>query len=786
MKTVVTFLIALMSFNVIAQTYTGQVVDKQKLPISYANIVAKSKTDNSLITGVISDENGRFSINPKNENFYLEISFIGFATKKINPTKNNIGTITLKEDGNELEEVIITARKKIIQQKVDRLVFNVENTVAGSGGTVLDALKVTPSVNVDSDKLVIVGKGNVKVMINDRMVQLSGEELVGYLSSIASDDIKNIEVITTPPSKYDAEGNSGLINIQLKKTKENSWSNQIRTSYTQATYPLVNLGNTFNYSKGNISLLASINAIKGHRGQYNDMRIEYPDATWKTTIDMKNKKDMISGRLGIDYKLSDKSTVGILYAGSFADNDISDNGKTLIKDGNGTYLINKGYADLDNTNHKFNAHYIQKLDTLGRKLSIDLDYFNFKNPLNRNFSSQRFMSNPFYFEAENISNQDIKNYSGKIDIEHPTKWAKFSYGGKITSTKTKNNVAFYNKSTGTSVLDPTQSNEFDYTENIQALYIDFVKPLSKKWQTKIGLRLENTQTKGVSKTTNQTNENNYAKLFPSMFFGYNANASNQFNISYSRRIQRPYFQSLNPFRFYINSISYQEGNPFLKPQISDNFELKHTYKRKLISKVFVSYIDDGFTNIIKVDNITKKQIVTVDNFYTAYNYGISETFLYSPAKWWNTMSQVTLSTIKTSYKKGFNLDAELLNGLNFQLYNKNTFFLNSSRTVQAEATVIYASPQKMMYFETSSMFGVDLGLKMQFLNKKLICTISANDIFRKKAVDIYTKTNGINQKYNTYMDSRNFKIGISYRFGNDKIRVKKHNFGNQEEQGRAN
>lgn len=786
MKSITTLLIAFVCSISFGQTFTGKIIDKQNHPISFANIVAKDKADNSLITGVISSENGDFSIKTKKENVYLEISFVGFTTKKIYPIQLIIGTIVLDEDGQELQEAVINTRKKLIQQKVDRLVFNLENTVAGKGGTAIDALKATPSVNVDTDNLAIVGKGNVRVMVNDRIVQLSGSELNAYLNTIASDDIKNIEVITTPPSKYDAEGNSGLINIVLKKSKENSWNNQLRTSYTQATYPLLNFGNTFNYNKNKISVIASLNRTKGHTAQFNEFDISYPSASTVTNLDMKNKENMTSGRLGVDYNLTNKATVGISYIGSFEDKEIIDDGITFTNNGNETYTVNKGYAETTNKNHSINAHYIQKLDTLGRKLSIDVDYFNFNNYFNRSFSSEQFITNQNYFEAKNSTHQNLKNYSGRIDIEHPSEWANFSYGVKTTITKTDSDVAFYNTTTGTPTFDPTQSNEFMYSENINAIYADMSKPLGKKWQTKIGLRFENTRTEGVSKTNNQTDINSYNKLFPSVFLGYNPSEKNMFNLSYSRRIQRPSFERLNPFRFYINSISYQEGNPFLKPQISDNLELKHIYKGKLISKAFVSYVDDGYFNIIKAeDGAQQRIVVTFDNFYTAYNYGLTETFLYNPTTWWNTTTQATLSKMDTRYKSGFNLDAGLLSKWNFQLYNRNTFHLNEAKTIQAETTLIYASPQKLMYFSISEMVSLDLGLKFSLLDKKLNCTVAVNDILKRKATEVNTKTNGINQNYYNYFDTRSIKISLNYSFGNKKIKVNQRNFGNEEEQSRA-
>lgn len=237
------FLVLMFSTVVFSQsiTYKGKIVDERQTPISYADVLAMNE-NNSIIEGVITDNNGDFKLEILNNASvdHIEISFIGFETQIIKPNTFELGTIVLKEEATELKEIVIVARKRMIDQKVDRLVFNVENSVSSSNGSALDLLKVTPSVQVNNNSINIIGKSGARVLINDRIVQLSGEELVSYLNSFSSDDIKNIEVITTPPAKYQAEGNGGLINIVLKKPKENSWNNQIRASYIQT----IQLGNT--------------------------------------------------------------------------------------------------------------------------------------------------------------------------------------------------------------------------------------------------------------------------------------------------------------------------------------------------------------------------------------------------------------------------------------------------------------------------------------------------------------------------------------------------------------
>ncbi len=789
MKITIRIGVLLISQIILGQTYTGKIVDSQGQPISYANVVIYRTSDKLLLKGEISDDNGNFIINlTTDESAYLEISFIGFITQKIELTQHNLGTIILKEEGETLDEVTLTARKKLIQQKVDRLVFNVENSVASSGGDALDALKVTPGVNVQNSGLSIVGKQEVSVMVNDRIVMLSGEELMSYLSSIASSDIKNIEVITTPPSKYDAEGNSGLINIQLKKSPKNSWNNRVSTSYIQTTYPAVRIGNTFSYNSGKVQLLASVNGKKGNEGQIITSDISYPEGPWIGKLKSKNQQDFVSGRFGFDYTISDNSRIGFLYAGTTSNRDVSDRDNINILNINNVTIgsiLSKGENDKKGQNHSLNAHYIQQLDTLGRKFSVDIDYFNFQNSQDRIFTSERFGNQISFFKANNISDQNINNYSAKVDIEHPFSWAKLSYGVKITSTKTKNLIDFFNLTSGVPVFDPLQSDNFEYTENVQAFYFDMAKSFGKKWRAKLGIRLENTQTRGFSKSINKIDKRNYSQLFPTAYISYIKNENNIFNISYSRRIKRPAFWELNPFRWHINSTSFVEGNPFLQPAVSDNFELKYVYKNKLISKVFVQLTNDGFGQIPQVDPTSNLQIYTRKNYYTAKIYGVDETALYNPFPWWNTVLEISVFSVNGIYKKDIDLNTKPINGLNFQFYYDHNFFLNTEKNLQLETTFRYTSPQRIFLYKTTSSFLLDLGAKLFLMNKALQFSLSVNDILKSSATDDFTFTNNIKQVYHTYNDNRFFKMGLIYKFGNQKINVDKYSFGNEQEKQRS-
>lgn len=780
------FLVLMFSTVVFSQsvTYKGKIVDERQTPISYADVLAMDD-NNSIIEGVITDNNGDFKLEIVNNASvdHIEISFIGFETQIIKPNTFELGTIVLKEEATELKEIVIVARKRMIDQKVDRLVFNVENSVSSSNGSALDLLKVTPSVQVNNNSINIIGKSGARVLINDRIVQLSGEELASYLNSFSSDDIKNIEVITTPPAKYEAEGNGGLINIVLKKPKENSWNNQIRASYVQTTYPAIKLGNTFNYSHQKWKVFASLDGKKGNEQSLAKMNIHYPDQVWRDTIKTKHSVDYVSGKLGVDYQINERSVIGLFYSGEYKKPNSIENSTTYITSDSNILLgkiVNNGNMKQKNVNNILNVHYSQKLDTLGREMFIDLDYFNYKNTKDREFTSEQLGNHTSFQMTNNTGVQNIENYSAKVDFQHPTKFANFSYGGKIARTKTNNDVNFYDLSNGSPVFSQNKSNVFKYIEDIQALYLDISKNFSESLQAKLGLRSEFTQTEGISKNLSQVDRKKYVQLFPTLYLSYTKDRNNMFNLSLNRRISRPSFSRLNPFKFYTNANSYVEGNPSLQPSFSNEIRFKYIYKRAFITELFYSYIQDVASQVPRINVSKNQQYYTFQNVGNLQIFGATQTILYNPFSWWNTTNIISgfYQNTKTSIDVGTN---RIFNGWKLQLYSNQVFSLNQDKTFLLESSFTAQSRGHEFLFETSPAWKLDLGLRMKFMDKKLQLTARLNDVFKTSSPDFTTYTNGIKQVYNTYNDNRYFTLGLSYNFGNDKIRVKEKELGNEDE-----
>jgi outer membrane receptor protein involved in Fe transport len=372
--------------------------------------------------------------------------------------------------------------------------------------------------------------------------------------------------------------------------------------------------------------------------------------------------------------------------------------------------------------------------------------------------------------------------SFKADKEHPLQALNLSYGAKMSFTKSNSDVVFFNTITGTPVLDTNQSNQFEYTENNQAVYISADKKINEKWNFQAGLRLENTQTNGFSKTLNQETVNNYFKLFPTFYTSYNKNENNSFSLNYGRRIRRPSFSLLNPFRVYISSNSYSEGNPFLKPSFSDNFEFVHLYKKILRTSIYLNSITDGYGVIFTANPETLTQVVSRENYFKGLNYGIGETYSANFADWWQSENSVYFLGSDIKFIKDIN--ATPVNGLEIDFSTNNTFSLGKATKLQVDFT--YTTPYKSGLYETGYTSSLNIGFKQDLLNKTMQIAILVNDIFNTSYLkDDVSIVNGVKQVYSQNESNRFARLSVVYNFGNKKINVNQRDFGNQDEKNRA-
>ncbi|CAA9202769.1 hypothetical protein FLA105534_04269 [Flavobacterium bizetiae] len=748
--------------------------------------------EGKIIGGTTSTKDGTFDIDIKKGTYKIEVSLLGFTDykKEITVEKDtDLGTIILIESATNLGEVVIQSRKNTIEQKIDRVVYNPENNVNTAGGDALSAINTAPGVVVKNNAITILGKGTSRVMIDGRMIELTGEELNVFLKSISASDIKNIEIISNPSSKFEAEGDGGMINIIMKKGARNSWKNTTIASYDQNKYGIYTLRNNFFYNKNKFRFSASVNGKTGYKNIEENLDMYFAEGPSKMAAITKLNEENVSGKLGLDYDFSEKTTIGFQFLKDKSNPDFDSDiriDKYNAQNELESYILNESFLDRKSGNQTYNLHLITKLDSLNRKLSFDVDYFNYDSKFDRDFIANNYSSDGTFVDVNqsgrNISNQEIDNLSFKADMEHPLKALNLSYGAKVSFTTSNSDVVFFNTITGTPVLDVNQTNQFKYTENNQAIYISGNKKINEKWNFQLGLRLENTQTNGFSKTLNQETVNNYLKLFPTFYSSYQKNENNSFSFNYGRRIRRPSFSLLNPFRIYISSNSYSEGNPFLKPSFSDNFEFAHTYKKILKTSVFLNSISDGYGVIFTANPETLTQIVSRENYFKGINYGIGETYSAHFADWWQ--SENSLYFLSSDIKFIKDINATPVNGLQVDFSTNNTFSLGKATKLQLDFN--YTSPYKSGLYDTGYTSSLNIGFKQDFLNKAMQISVLVNDIFNTSYLkDDASIVNGVRQVYSQNESNRFVRLSLVYNFGNKKIDVNQRGFGNEEEKNRA-
>ena len=770
----VLFLLPLLTYSQIK--IVGKTTSNSK-PVPFANVVLTNSA-NAIVTGTVTEDNGSFKITAPKGDYKITISFLGYTdwSKQIEANSDiDLGEITLKESSTVLKDVEIVATKPLIQRKTDRLIFNVDQSVAAQGGDALDALRLAPGVTIQDGGISILGKSGMAIMIDGRILNLSGEEMTKFLNSIQSNDIKSIEIITTPPAKYEAQGNGGLINIILKKAKENSWNNSTSVSTKIIRVPINSVGNNFKYRKGGLNILAIANARFGDQRYLQEAETFYSQKTWDFTSRQDRDIEDFSGRLILDYKTSEKSTLGLQVAGNKNSEYWDDTSSTFITDNASSSVDNIiksiGKRDLKTENFSANIHYDVKLDTLGRSISTDLDYFNYDTRDNRGNVANNFQENGtltgLNYSGVNVTGREINNYSFSFDVEHPLKKLNLSYGARISYIDSRYKV--------NNVNDIENINEFDrftYLERNQAIYINAVKKFNEKWSLQMGLRLENTDTQGTTQILNITTDIDYLKLFPTIYLSYQPNDNHSFSLNYGRRINRPYFADLNPTRFYVNQNTFSTGNPFLQPSFNNNIELTHLYKGKLSSSLFYEVETDGIGSVLIADDTTFEQDIRPYNYYKLTRYGISESYSFRPKPWWNSQNTFYL----------INYDSEITNSIfaapvesNFSYYlsSNNNFTLDKNKKNSVQIDYWYSAPFTTNQTENESNQALNLGYRLSIKNNKFQLGVVVLDILDTSPRKSTSTINGVTSTHLGYgiFNGRGLRFSLSYNFGNNKINV---------------
>lgn len=684
-----------------------------------------------------------------------------------------------------LEGVTVTAHKRIFTQKPDRLIFNIENSIVSNGGNALAALKITPGIKVQNEQITMIGKNEMTVMVDERPVKLSGESLINFLRGISSTTIKSIEVISTPPAKYKAQGNSGLVNIILKKAKVGTWSLILRNTYQQATYGDNKSGADFNLRKKKLSISSNISTASGKDRYAMDQFTYYPVETWHLSAPLKRSYNFMNVNFGVDYDASRTLTIGMNYLGHKTNNPFRQyKFNTEIMDANNnmsSYMetfndkIHKGYT------HVLNVHGIVRLDSLGKKIKIDLDYLRNTNKdstsdYGASYFPDREQIAGSYYANISRNKSEVSNYAAKVDVELPLRWINLNFGGQLDFTTNCNDYTFYDNLSGSQIVDNSQSNNFKYKENIAALYLSASKSLSKRLSMQFGIRVEQTYTEGRSLTIDQANKHHYPNAFPSAYVLYKLSDIKSLSLSYSRRINRPYFYDMNPFKTYTSQYDYSVGNTSLKPSYSDNLDLMLS-SGIFVHKVWYSHVSDDYAIYPTIDPTTKIIKRSPSNFINYYSVGMSESYTFNKWWWWNSYNNVTFYYIN---KRAILSEAPpMIDRISGNFMTQNDFLLNKKKTWILNFGFYYELPYISSYSKVASNYYFYMGVRTNLLENRLSLSLNVNDIFKTYRMCETMTSNDVRYKYDNRSDTRYLQFSVSYRIGNSSIRGRRHATANE-------
>lgn len=771
---------------------SGKVLTLENSPLEYAEISLFSDKSVPLISR-LTNEKGEFVMDYQKGSYKLQISQfkqVLFTQQIALNADLDLGAITVNATST-LGTVVISKKKELVERKIDRLVFDIENTITAVGGDALEALKVTPGVSVRNENVTIVGKQSVRVMVNDKLLELGTEDLASFLRSIPADNIKAIEVITNPPAKYDAAGGSGLINIQLKKAQANAWSLSLGSSYLRRSEKGEGaVTSNFMYSKNKLSISSSINYRDGGENfLYQDYNA-FPMELWNTKQTFNRNFKRLNGVLGLQYSLTPSWNMGVQYIANLNKTHSYRNAKSLVYNPDNEFAFNEissfNTADQKPEFNSINLFNEFKLDSAGKKITLNLDYFEYLNNDTRPYEGTSVRNNPNsiqYFKGINDNVQKTGNYSGKVDLELPSKFANWSAGGKVSASNTDNDISAFNSGLVNSPITnmPQVSHQFSYNENVQALYFSGSKKLKSGLEAQIGLRMEATQTKSFNGNSNQYLRYNYTKLFPSLNLAFAPPGNSTYRLSYGRRIARPNFAELNPNVTYITQFLTVEGNQVLRPYFIDNFEFIYAYK-KLESKLYYSVENDVFNQIGLPDLNSNHIRLIYKNIFNLKRYGFSETFNFDKISWWNsnTMLNVNYTTAKT-----IDLSAVGVNGFTSFVSTNNDFTLNKAKTVLFNLTFDYYMTGVYGIDKIKPFTSTSVAVQYLLFDKDLRINLKANDVFRTDKFRFSSMVNGVHRSSSYYFDTRLLQLSVNYKFGSKNIDIKRRRTGNEEERART-
>lgn len=772
---------------------SGKVIDVDKQPISFANVLLLRQIDSSFVAGTSTDDKGLFEFrNISKEQYLINISFIGFKTTSL--TVDLIENITLdeivlQEDAEALSEVNITYKRPTVQKLPDRLTFNIANSPLVEGN-ILQVLKSTPGVLV-MDGNIMVKSSSPTVYINNRKVQLTNRELSQLLENSSANSVKSIEVITNPSARYDAD--SGVVlNIVMSKNLVTGYRGDVFNNFTQGVFPRYNFGtgHFFKTKKININLNYSYTGNKIDRR--NDDFVNFLDANntieeqWRSLIDRTTWSENHNINLNFDYYLTEKTTLSLTSTASVM---------PYFK-----YKINNNTSIRDNVNNflgGFTANNLSRDDRFNigtdldlkhnfendAQLTINAHYTNYDYSRNQNVFSEFFDANNTFERASEfrtLANQNTEIISSQIDYELPlSETASFETGIKFSNVQTNSDLAQFDRdlSTGDEILNTQNSDDFDYDEKVYAAYANYSKSW-ENWSLNLGLRVEQTNIEGISDFGNTTNTQDYFEWFPNYSIQYDASENFSIYTNYKRSLQRPSYTNLNPFRFFLNENYEVTGNPNLQPAFKNHFVVgANLFNLFTVEAYYIRY-DGNIVELPRQDNTTNIISFVPVNLDETVDFGFDFLTYFNVTDRWSIYFVNSIFNMResTNFGDGF---VDINQWSNYTvLSNDFTFLKDDSLSVNFAVSLITTDLQNLMIIDERLMSS--LSFSKTLFKKKAILSLTLEDLFNYQNFDARTQyLNQFNRNF-TITDSRTITLGFRYKFGNTGLQTNERGMSKDE------
>jgi len=798
-KLIFILLISLSSSVVYAQntvTISGIVKNKtNKSVVSYANIVVTTEKDSAFVSGTVTNNDGRFSLaGIKPGNYWLNISFVGFESKKqplfVGSLSDflEIPAIELKENANVLEGVTITTKAKDISSKMDKKSYSVADNISQTGGSVLQSMQNLPGVTVQDGKVQLRGNDKITVLIDGKQTALTGFGSQTGLDNIPASSIDKIEIINNPSSKYDANGNAGIINIIMKKNKQNGFNGKvgfttglgalwvrkenlpnIRPQYTFT--PKINPSLSLNYRKDKVNVFFQADNLYTQTLNKNEFVTRtYDDGTVINSQLKRNRNtNFLTTKAGVDWNINDQNTLTV--SGMYGSEKIIDHGDQPFYNGDISQRLRlwQFLEDELKTTAMATAAYQHKFKEAGHLLNIGFNYTFHRE--NEQYFYDNYLPTSTGTDAFKLLS-DEQVYDFNIDYIKPLKYGRIETGVKLRNRSIPTNMEF--KPGLNSVLDTNAGGWANYKELIPAVYGNYVFE-NKNWEAELGLRLEYVKIQydvNPNHSTYKSDGYNYTQPFPNFRLAYKLNDNNKLSLFYNRRVDRPNEVDIRIFPKYDDAEIIKVGNPALRPQFTNSLELG--YKNTWDNGYFYSALYHRFANgtITRISSIVPGSTLIYAIFQNAgrsYNTGLEAVFNQKVSSVYSFnlngnmyRNQINAYSVQNLYPTPNTFSADKQTAISGNVKLNNTFHF--SKSWDAQLTAVYLAPDIIPQGKISSRFSIDAGLKKSVQKGKGELFFNATDMLNTMVIKKQISGIGFHYTSDDYYETQVFRLGYSYKF----------------------